>query len=107
MIDQADLITRRPRRDGLWTQGRPRDDGAFDDVKRSAIGRRLRRLRLDAGMTQAQVAEELGYTNIESGRKSVSSYERGRHRMRLETLERFANAFGVTLEALVKNLPYD
>ena len=57
---------------------------------------RLRQLRAANHMTQAEAAEQLHLT-----RQALSSYETGRTQPDLETLERLAEIYGVTLEALL------
>jgi putative transcriptional regulator len=59
---------------------------------------RLKELRLKKGLTQKEIAEEFGikqpnYQQWESGKRKPSS----------ETLEKFANFFGVTMDYLSGN----
>lgn len=59
---------------------------------------RLKELRLKKGLTQKEIAEEFGikqpnYQQWESGKRKPSS----------ETLEKFANFFGVTMDYLAGN----
>ena len=59
---------------------------------------RLKELRLQKGLTQKEIAEEFGikqpnYQQWESGKRKPSS----------ETLEKFANFFGVTMDYLAGN----
>lgn len=61
------------------------------------IGGRLRSLRRDAGLTQQQVADR-----VYLSRETVTNYEQGRHMPRPETLVLLADAFGVTLDFLVR-----
>lgn len=60
----------------------------------------LRRLRLDRGMTQEQVAQRLGVT-----RQALSSHESGRTRPDIDMLERLCQVYGVTLEELLHSPP--
>lgn len=54
------------------------------------LGRRLRALRLEAGLTQAELARRTGIH-----RPNIARVEAGRHTPALETLARLANAIGV------------
>lgn len=54
------------------------------------LGRRLRALRLEAGLTQADLARRTGIH-----RPNIARVEAGRHTPALETLARLANAIGV------------
>ena len=55
------------------------------------LGARLRKLRLDAGLTQAELARRTGIH-----RPNIARVEAGRHTPSLETLARIANAIGVS-----------
>ena len=63
-------------------------DIAIDGEK---LGARLRQLRLDAGLTQAELARRTGIH-----RPNIARVEAGRHTPSLETLARIANAIGVS-----------
>ena len=65
-----------------------------------SIGGNLRRLRLERGLTQEQVAERIGLT-----RQALSSYESGRTRPDIEMLERLCRVYGVGLEELIYGGP--
>ena len=54
------------------------------------LGRRLRELRLEAGLTQAELARRTGIH-----RPNIARVEAGRHTPSLETLARLATAIGV------------
>lgn len=54
-------------------------------------GEVLKKARIDAGMTQAELAQRLGVTP-----QTVSQYERGIKNPKIETLRKFADALGVT-----------
>lgn len=54
------------------------------------LGRRLRALRLEAGLTQAELAKRTGIH-----RPNIARVEAGRHTPSLETLARLASAIGV------------
>ncbi len=56
----------------------------------SRLGARLRELRLEAGLTQADVARRTGIH-----RPNIARVEAGRHTPSLETLSRLASAIGV------------
>ena len=66
----------------------------MDQVRRS-LGRRVRALRLGLGLSQEGLAEkaDLHWTHI-------SGIERGQYDLKLSTLSRVANAFGMTLSDL-------
>lgn len=55
------------------------------------LGARLRKLRLEAGLTQAELARRTGIH-----RPNIARVEAGRHTPSLETLTRLATAIGVT-----------
>jgi transcriptional regulator with XRE-family HTH domain len=59
----------------------------------------LRQLRLDAGLTQVQVAERLGVPQ-----SFVSKYESGERRLDLVEVRHVAEAIGTTLTAVVEQL---
>jgi putative transcriptional regulator len=67
-----------------------------DELSRKALGERLRRLRGEAGLTQAELAERAGV-----GRVTVVRIENGKMYARTETLRRLARALGVTLADLL------
>lgn len=62
-------------------------NGAVDGVK---LGKRIRELRLAAGLTQAELARRTGIH-----RPNIARVEAGRHTPSLETLARLAQAIGV------------
>ena len=57
---------------------------------------RLRQLRQNSGLTQEQVAGQIGLT-----RQALSSYESGRTRPDIETLMRLAEIYGTDLEGIL------
>ncbi len=57
---------------------------------------RLKTLRTEMGLTQNQLAQELGLSN-----KTISVYEKGTSSPTLETLEKMASYFGVTIDFLI------
>ena len=61
--------------------------------------KRLRQLRLDAGLSQEALADEAGLD-----RTYVSSCERGHRNISLENLCRLAVALGVKTEELLKGV---
>ena len=63
-----------------------------------SAGSPLARLRVEAGMSQIQLAQRLG-TVSEPG---VHRWETGRTRPSVDILPRLASALGVSLEALVQ-----
>jgi len=60
------------------------------------IHERLRQLRQTSGLTQEQVAGQIGLT-----RQALSSYESGRTRPDIETLMKLAEIYGTDLEGLL------
>ena len=58
----------------------------------------IRKTRLRAGLTQAELARRVGTTQ-----SAISRLESGRVRPSLETLERLAKACGVTLELRLRS----
>ena len=60
-------------------------------------GEALKKARTDAGITQAELAKRLGVTP-----QTVSQYERGIKKPKVETLARFADAMSV--EQLIRCL---
>ena len=55
----------------------------------------LKKLRLEKGLTQSQLAEALGIS-----KSAISMYECGNREPELDVLEQFADFFGVDLNAL-------
>lgn len=64
------------------------------------LGQRLRAIRLDRGMTLAQVGAALG-----CHKTNVSHMEADRHSPGVEQLRAFARIFGCTIDQLVGDLP--
>lgn len=56
----------------------------------------LRQIRLDAGLTQAALAERLGQSQ-----SYVSKYESGEQRLDLTEIEELCNAVGISLRDFV------
>lgn len=61
------------------------------EVDGATLGRRLRELRLAAGLTQAELARRTGIH-----RPNIARVEAGRHTPSLETLARLAQAIGIS-----------
>ncbi len=59
--------------------------------------KKLRELREKRGLTLDQVAEELGLRN-----QYVSNYELGKRRPDYETLKKFADFYGVTIDYILE-----
>lgn len=66
-------------------------------MSRSHLAAMLRHARLEANLTQSQLAEALGQSQ-----SYVSKYESGEQRLDLTELEAICNAVGVTLLDLVE-----
>lgn len=64
---------------------------SLGEVDGATLGRRLRELRLAAGLTQAELARRTGIH-----RPNIARVEAGRHTPSLETLARLAQAIGVS-----------
>jgi transcriptional regulator with XRE-family HTH domain len=60
------------------------------------VGRRLRRARLDAGLTQKELADQ-----VELSRASIANIEAGRQQFPLHALILFARALGVKPASLL------
>lgn len=63
------------------------------------IGLRLKAHRLVAGITQAQLAEELGLF----GRQNVCSIENGKQRLKLHHAMAACGLFGITMDQLLED----
>jgi DNA-binding XRE family transcriptional regulator len=70
--------------------------GMITTASISGIGERIRALRVEAGLTQTDLAKLVGLSQP----ACVSQYECGRRRPDLDTLARFAKVFSVSLDEL-------
>lgn len=66
-------------------------DHILDDIQ---LGKKIREFRLQAGMTQEKLAEELGITF-----QQVQKYERGATKVNLLKLQQIATAFKIPVSA--------
>lgn len=66
-------------------------------ARRKKLQALLRQVRLDAGLTQTEVAARIGQRP-----SYVSKYELGEHRLDLPQLEQVCDALGIPLEAFVR-----
>lgn len=66
------------------------------------IGRRLKKARLDAGLTQKEVANSLGITY-----QAVSNYERGTNRVDTDTLTKLCRIYGIQISDLLSTPAWD
>lgn len=66
-------------------------------MKRSHLAAVLRQIRLEAGLTQSQLAESLGQSQ-----SYVSKYETGEQRLDLMELDAVCAAVGISLVTLVE-----
>ena len=57
---------------------------------------RLKRIRLDSGLTQAELADKLGITN-----RAVGAWESGRSKPRLDKMKELAVLFDTTVADLM------
>ena len=62
----------------------------------AAIGERIALARLNAGLTQKQLAEKLG-----TSESYISQYERNKRNPKTDTIQRIAEALNVEIEELV------
>ena len=65
-------------------------------MKNNVFGRKLRELRLEKGLSQQKLGEELGFCN-----QTISFWESGSREPDLDTLLQIAHYFEVTLEELL------
>ena len=65
-------------------------------MKKSRLAALLRQVRLDADLTQSQLADAIGQTQ-----SYVSKYEAGEQRLDLMELETVCNAVGIKLTVFV------
>ena len=92
-------MRRRPRRAGKGWLDRKLADPRFrrgfeDESQKLAIGEQLTRLRLEAGLTQAQVAQRANTTASAISRYENADYDR----YELRTLHRIVRACGGRLD---------
>lgn len=66
-------------------------------VKKRALARLLRQIRLDAHLTQTQVAERIG-----EPQSYVSKYESGEQRLDLIEIEEVCKAVGIPLQKFIE-----
>ena len=64
------------------------------------LGARIARLRKDEGITQVQLAEQLG-----TSQQTITAYEVGRRRIQVSALPVIATALGVAVEAFLGDEP--
>ena len=64
------------------------------------LGARIARLRKDEGITQVQLAEQLG-----TSQQTITAYEVGRRRVPVSSLPRIAKLLGVSVEELIGEDP--
>src|SRR6478752_3607388 len=75
------------------------DDGEVDPL---TIGRRIRQLRTDRGMTLEELAAA-----VERAPSQLSMIENGRREPKLSLLQVIARAVGTSLDALLESEPLD
>ena len=66
------------------------------------IGRRLKKARLDAGLTQKDVAIKLGITY-----QAISNYERGTNRVDTDTLGKLCGIYNIRINDLIRTAAWD
>ncbi|MFC7344894.1 helix-turn-helix domain-containing protein [Saccharopolyspora griseoalba] len=77
----------------------PTDETVAD--RRYAVGQRIRELRVQAGMTQSDVAEAAGFGSL----PFYGDIERGKRNVSLDKLFAIADALGVGVGELFTDLP--
>jgi len=86
-VDSNDVMPRRRASDSGLP---PRLRSTKQYLKGSELGARLKQLRIEAGLTQAELARRTGIH-----RPNIARVEAGRHTPSLETLSKLATAIGV------------
>ncbi len=66
-------------------------------MKNNIFGKRLKELRLEKGLSQQKLGEELGFCN-----QTISFWENGSREPDLDTLLKIAHYFDVLLEELLE-----
>ena len=74
----------------------------MSDATRYALQRAIRAERARAGLSQAQLAERLGWA-----RTTMAAVESGERRVNADELPEICRALGVTLAVLVQMAPED
>ncbi len=69
------------------------------------IGKNLRRLRKNAGLTQEQVAAKLQLRGISVSREMLSQMERDRYNIKVSILLAFKEIYRASFEDIFKDLP--
>lgn len=64
------------------------------------LGARITRLRKDQGITQVQLAEQLGVSQ-----QTITAYESGNRRVPISNLPRLATLLGTSIESLIGEQP--
>ncbi len=70
----------------------------YDPYLDKKIGTTIRKLRVEAGMTQDQLANAIGY----SSRSSIAGIEGGSRGIPKDQLENIAHLFGLSVEELIE-----
>lgn len=63
------------------------------ELDRFRIGRRVKEIRKKRGLTQKQLAEQMGFPH-----SMIATIERGRYNFKIETLSAVARALGCTID---------
>ncbi len=66
-------------------------------MKKRLLAELLRKIRLDAGLTQSQVSERIGVSQ-----SYVSKYESGEQRLDLIEIEEVCKAVGISLRTFIE-----
>ena len=85
-----------------WLEGKMQDPkfrkGFEEEVEKLSIAEQIARLRIQAGLTQAQLAKKIGTTASAISRYENSEYDR----YELRTLKRIAAACGGHLKLIIE-----
>ncbi len=71
-------------------------------MEKNMIGKYLRDLRRRRGMSQQELALALGVS-----KQTISNWEVGRKVLRMKTVEKIANIFGVSRNSILAGLPVE
>ena len=69
----------------------------MNDEKQKTIGRRIRAAREEAGLSQEQLGEKIGYSAM-----GVSHIENGDRKIKLEDLQEIAQVLGIEINYLLE-----
>lgn len=82
-----------------WEADRLQDKQFVQEVRRLETGHQIACLRIERGLTQAQLAEMVG-----TKQPSIARLERGERRPSVAFLEKVAEALGARVEVTIRRL---